>query len=188
LQLILGLIVILKAHSAQNIIELFNRCFRELYNCVLIGGADEPVYLPANNERSHNQIHFAQDYFASALHEIAHWCIAGSERRKQVDYGYWYIKDGRSREQQANFESVEVYPQAIEAIFAQACGYPFKVSIDNLEAVPSNADEQYWLEQEQAKQRFERAVAQQKRQYLTKGMPKDARYFAQQINAHWSNP
>ncbi len=35
------------------------------------------------------------DFFASALHEISHWCVAGKARREQVDFGYWYCPDGR---------------------------------------------------------------------------------------------
>ncbi|HBC18286.1 MAG TPA: ATPase, partial [Alcanivorax sp.] len=35
-------------------------------------------------------------------------------------------------EQQAQFTRVEVYPQALEALFCAACGHPFRVSLDNL--------------------------------------------------------
>ncbi len=53
-------------------------------------------------------------FYASALHEIAHWCIAGENRCQQVDYGYWYEPNGRSEERQFEFEKVEVKPQALE--------------------------------------------------------------------------
>jgi len=96
---------------------------------VLEGGADEPVYRPGNPHR----ICYTRDYFRSALHEIAHWCVAGPARRQQEDYGYWYAPDGRNAEQQAEFTRVEVLPQAYEALFCAACGHPFRVSLDNLD-------------------------------------------------------
>ena len=45
----------------------------------LIKGEDEPIYLPASETCKFNQIIFAHGYYASALHEISHWCLAGSE-------------------------------------------------------------------------------------------------------------
>jgi len=86
------------------------------------------VYRPGNPHR----ICYTRDYFRSALHEIAHWCVAGPTRRQQEDYGYWYAPDGRNAEQQAQVTRVEVYPQALEALFCAACGHPFRVSLDNL--------------------------------------------------------
>lgn len=71
-------------------------------------------------------------FFNSALHEISHWTIAGEERRKLPDLGYWYAPDGRTQEQQALFEQVEIKPQAIEWMFAKAFGRKFRVSLDNL--------------------------------------------------------
>ena len=168
-------------HSATDLVELFNGCFKASYQCILVAGAKEPVYLPASASNKYNEIHFAHDYFASALHEIAHWTIAGSKRRQLVDYGYWYVEDGRDQAQQAAFEAVEVYPQAIEAIFAEACDYPFQVSVDNLSAVPDNADNDYWLALEREKQQFAQAVYQQQQTYLAKGLPKDAVRFKQAL-------
>jgi elongation factor P hydroxylase len=75
---------------------------------------------------------YREDYFASALHEVAHWCIAGEQRRQQLDFGYWYAPDGRSPEQQGAFEAVEYKPQALEWFFSLACGYRFRLSADNL--------------------------------------------------------
>ena len=71
--------------------------------------------------------------FASALHEISHWCVAGKARREQVDFGYWYCPDGRDAMTQSQFEDVEVKPQAFEWLFCVAAGFPFNVSCDNLE-------------------------------------------------------
>lgn len=97
--------------------------------------AAEPVYLPANADCPYNRIVFAHGFFSSALHEVAHWCIAGRERRKLVDYGYWYRPDDRNAVQQVEFERVEIRPQAIEWAFCLASGYRFQVSADNLSGV-----------------------------------------------------
>ncbi|MCK7460055.1 elongation factor P hydroxylase [Idiomarina aminovorans] len=122
-------------HHYQRLIEVFERCFKEDYNTVLVPGEDEPYYQPANQLNELNQIVFAHGFFASALHETAHWCIAGEARREQFDYGYWYEPDGRNHEQQKFFEQVERKPQALEWLFSLCCGFPFQVSVDNLNGV-----------------------------------------------------
>lgn len=118
-------------HNAFDLIQLFERFFYTEFRTCLEGGAEEPLYLPAG-ENSSARIIFTRDYFSSALHEVAHWCVAGEHRRTLPDYGYWYAPDGRSSEQQAEFERVEVKPQALEWIFSVACGIRFRVSADNL--------------------------------------------------------
>jgi elongation factor P hydroxylase len=97
-----------------------------------VGGGEEPEYIPATDRNSEHKIIFTRDYFASALHEVAHWCIAGEQRRLLPDYGYWYAPDGRTVDQQKKFEQVEAKPQALEWLFSRACGSPFKLSVDNL--------------------------------------------------------
>ncbi|WP_318506479.1 elongation factor P hydroxylase [Photobacterium leiognathi] len=119
-------------HDYNDLIVIFNGLFLESLNTELLLGGDEPIYLPASSECEHNQIIFARGYFASAMHELAHWCIAGFERRKLEDYGYWYEPDGRSEAVQAAFEKVEIKPQAIEWILSASCGFKFQVSCDNL--------------------------------------------------------
>ncbi|HIF9210014.1 TPA: elongation factor P hydroxylase [Photobacterium damselae] len=119
-------------HDYHDLIKLFNRTFLNSLNTELLLGGDEPIYLPANEDRKHHQIIFARGYFASAMHELAHWCIAGLERRLLEDYGYWYEPDGRTEQIQAEFEKVEVKPQAVEWILSASCGFPFQVSCDNL--------------------------------------------------------
>lgn len=119
-------------HSCDDLITIFNNCFLASHNTILMKGGDEPVYLPATANQPHHQLIFREDYFASALHECSHWLIAGEERRKLVDFGYWYEPDGRTAEQQALFQQVEVKPQALEWILSAACGVKFQVSIDNL--------------------------------------------------------
>ncbi len=118
--------------GAQLVETLFERCFYGQYNTRLCGGGAEPMYLPAQNDTTHHRLVYRADYVASALHEIAHWCIAGSERRQQVDFGYWYAPDGRDGQQQRAFEAMEVKPQSLEWIFSEALGIRFRLSADNL--------------------------------------------------------
>ncbi|MDM1762769.1 elongation factor P hydroxylase [Acinetobacter sichuanensis] len=108
----------------------FNLWFSHL-NVTLVRGDFEPEYFPATKSEA-ARIQFAHGYFNSALHEISHWSIAGEQRRLLPDLGYWYAPDGRTAEQQALFEQVEVKPQAIEWLFAKAFGRKFRVSLDNL--------------------------------------------------------
>jgi elongation factor P hydroxylase len=103
--------------NATDLITIFNHLFDAPENTVLIGGAQEPLYIPGNDK---NRIYFRFDYFASALHEVAHWCLAGKKRRQSEDYGYWYKPDGRDAAWQVRFEEVEVKPQALECIFSAA--------------------------------------------------------------------
>ena len=121
------------SHQAKDLIFIFNQLFESSYQTRLVGGADEPLYQPATGGGSYHEIHFRLDYFSSALHEVAHWCVAGEKRRQLVDFGYWYHPDGRSQEQQQLFEQVEAKPQAIEWIFSKAAGIYFQPSIDNLD-------------------------------------------------------
>lgn len=119
-------------HQYQDLIALFNQAFYSLYNTKLELGGDEPIYRPADDQCNHHRIIFARGFYASALHEIAHWCVAGPERRLLEDFGYWYEPDGRNAVTQAEFENVEVRPQAYEWILAQSANFPFNVSCDNL--------------------------------------------------------
>lgn len=119
-------------HNIDDLIALFNGHFGLTENTVLVAGGDEPIYLPADADHPQHRIIFAHGFFASALHELAHWCIAGLERRLQVDYGYWYHPDGRDASQQLAFAEVEAKPQALECLLAQAAGHPFVISLDNL--------------------------------------------------------
>lgn len=112
------------------LIELFNAIFAP-QNTVLVRGDNEPEYFPATQDHP-ARIVFAHGFFASALHEISHWCIAGRQRRQLPDYGYWYAADGRNQAQQQAFEQVEIKPQAIECLFTLACQRSFRVSQDNL--------------------------------------------------------
>lgn len=121
-------------HRCEDLVAIFASCFEQSHNTVLLGGAQEPLYQVASDAQAQHRICFTQDYYASALHEIAHWLVAGEARRQLEDYGYWYAPDGRSAEQQAEFEKVEAKPQALECILAKAAAFPFRVSADNAEA------------------------------------------------------
>jgi len=118
--------------TAARLERVFDGCFAALWNTRLIGGAEEPFYQPAAAAGECHTLHYRLDYFASALHEVAHWCIAGEQRRQQADFGYWYAPEGRGVEQQRAFEAVESRPQALEWFFSRACGYRFQPSVDNL--------------------------------------------------------
>jgi elongation factor P hydroxylase len=112
-------------------ISFLNKTVLSAYHTRLVGGFAEPFYrAPADGDMA--EIRFTHDYERSALHELAHWCVAGEARRRQDDYGYWYIPDGRDNAQQQAFYRVEVIPQAIEKHFCAALGIPFAVSVDNL--------------------------------------------------------
>ncbi|MBU6954425.1 MULTISPECIES: elongation factor P hydroxylase [unclassified Hahella] len=148
------------AATAHDLQLLFDGLFRETLNTVLVRGEGEPIYLPASATGGCNEIHFAHGFVNSALHEISHWCIAGEARRKLTDYGYWYEPDGRSAQRQAEFERVEVKPQALEWILAEACGIKFFISFDNLDGQGAAGEEA-----------FKAAVHEQARRYLQEGLP-----------------
>ena len=119
-----------EAQQVDWLILHFNHWFSHL-NVTLVRGEFEPEYFPASADRP-ALIQFAHGFFNSALHEISHWSISGEKRRLLPDLGYWYTPDGRTAEQQALFEQVEIKPQAIEWLFATAFGRKFRVSLDNL--------------------------------------------------------
>ncbi len=114
----------------DEIARRFNAAFSRSHGTVLIGGALEPRYLPARGHRP-AVIRYTRDYAQSALHELAHWCLAGPRRRTRVDYGYWYLPPPRTPLQQRQFEAVETPVQGLELIMAAATGVRFHVSADN---------------------------------------------------------
>jgi elongation factor P hydroxylase len=158
-------------------IQIFNQCFKETLNTELVRGAHEPIYIPRSQYYPWDRVIFAHGYFASALHEISHWCIAAEKRRTQVDFGYWYNPDGRTPEQQAEFEKVEIKPQALEWIFCRSANFKFNVSIDNLSADPRDI--------EQSANVFKDNIYQQVHMYLHKGLPTRAKQFSDALIAHY---
>lgn len=156
-------------HHSSDLITLFNGCFSQSFNTVLEGGGDEPLYEPAAGARAYHRIIFRNDYFASALHEIAHWCVAGEKRRQRLDYGYWYEPDGRTQAQQSEFERVEVAPQALEWIFNVAAGTRFRVSADNLQTGCTASEE------------FKSNIALRAQRYCIEGLPARAQDFTEAL-------
>ncbi len=153
--------------DAAALIALFNATFAESEQTVLVGGGAEPEYLPPAAGQP-ARIVFREDYASSALHEIAHWCIAGAARRQLHDFGYWYQPDGRSPAQQQVFEQVEVKPQAVEWALSRAAGIRFNLSADNLSTGPQGND---------ASEAFRHAVFAQCQQYFANGLPPRAQRF-----------
>ncbi|MBB3331763.1 hypothetical protein BDK63_002647 [Halomonas campaniensis] len=153
-------------HRLDDVIALFDGLFHDTFATRLVRGGDEPLYLPADADTPFHRVIFARGFYASALHEISHWCIAGARRRQLEDYGYWYLPDGRDADQQRDFEAVEVAPQALERLFTEACGRVFHVSVDNLGgdvAVDREA--------------FRARVEARADRYLAEGLPRRAAAF-----------
>jgi len=157
----------------QDLASIFECLFEVSESAVLQWGAAEPIYLPSGSCCSFNRVIARDDYFASALHELSHWCIAGAERRRLVDYGYWYEPDGRSHEQQRLFEQVEVKPQALEWIISQACGLRFRVSVDNLNGETGDLSN------------FKDKIFEQLNIYLRDGLPERADLLCQALAKHY---
>lgn len=111
-------------HKYEQLIEIFDGCFADDFNTRLIKGDDEPIYLPADEEVPYNRIVFAHGFYASGLHEISHWCIAGKARRELVDFGYWYCPDGRDAATQGQFEDVEVKAAGAGMAILRRGGFP----------------------------------------------------------------
>lgn len=145
-------------HCYNDLIHIFNTLFDKTHNTRLVKGDNEPIYLPVSESQPYHAIVFAHGFFSSALHECAHWFIAGRQRRLQEDYGYWYEPDGRTAEQQALFQRVEVKPQAIEWILSVACSYRFQFSIDNLNGGENDTAS------------FKQAIYQQVMDYCDRGL------------------
>ena len=160
-------------HSPAALVRLFNELFIPSFNTELICCEEEPIYRPADRDHPHHRIIFAHGFFASALHEIAHWCVAGKERRLLEDFGYWYEPDGRSAERQAEFEKVEVKPQALEWIFSRSADFEFHFSADNLAL------------NNQPSEAFKQAVLAQVHEYLTIGLPERPKMWSDKLLQHY---
>ncbi|MFK7896827.1 MAG: elongation factor P hydroxylase [Myxococcota bacterium] len=162
--------------EAQKLERLFAECFAETYQTALVGGGAEPLYVPSPDpDHKPHEIIYREDFFASALHEVAHWCLAGASRRTQEDYGYWYSPDGRNAEQQVAFEAAESKPQAIESIFSTACAFSFQLSADNLDAGFGPSE------------RFAEAVERERTRYESDGLPRRAERFRQALLAEFES-
>jgi len=157
-------------HRISDLIHIFNECFKADIQTELVRGGDEPIYIPRSQYYPYDRVIFAHGYYASAMHEIAHWCIAGDERRKLVDFGYWYNPDGRTAEQQKEFEVVEIKPQALEWILSRSAAFNFNVSLDNLSGDLN--------EEAQAAETFKDNIFSQVQNYLNDGLPSRAQQLS----------
>lgn len=163
-------------HQYRDLIAIFEQCFLASHNTRLVKGGDEPIYIPANDEQPYHAIYFAHGYYSSALHEVSHWLVAGEQRRLLEDFGYWYVPDGRTEEQQRLFEQVEVKPQAIEWILSMAAGFRFYASADNLSGETGDTLP------------FKQAVYQQVMTYLRDGLPERAETLRQALCRFYDRP
>ncbi|OGV48893.1 MAG: diaminobutyrate-2-oxoglutarate aminotransferase [Legionellales bacterium RIFCSPHIGHO2_12_FULL_42_9] len=163
-------------HHYQDLITIFNDCFTVEYNTRLVKGESEPLYLPASEARPYHAIYFAHGFFASALHECAHWLIAGAARRQREDFGYWYVPDGRTVTEQKEFMRVEVKPQAMEWVLSVATGHRFRVSIDNLNGAELDVTS------------FKQAVYQQVKLYCEQGLSQRAETFRNALCHFYGTP
>ncbi|MBB3189895.1 elongation factor P hydroxylase [Halomonas cerina] len=161
------------SHRLEDVIALFDGLFLPTYRTRLVRGGDEPLYRPADADSPCHRVVFARGFYASALHEISHWCIAGARRRELEDYGYWYLPDGRDAVQQRAFEAVEVVPQALESLFAAACGRRFNVSVDNLGEVAVD------------REAFQARVAARAARYAAEGLPRRAAAFRRALEGYY---
>lgn len=162
-------------HHYTDLIKIFESCFLSSHQTQLIPFHPEPIYLPASAERAKHQIFFAHDYFSSALHECAHWLIAGKARRQLIDYGYWYAADGRTTQEQKEFLKVEIKPQAMEWILSMAALYPFRISLDNLYGKENKYDQMIFM----------KSVREAVIDYQRKGLPKRAAKFFSALKAFY---
>jgi len=167
--------LLLDAPTAPDLCALFDGLFLQSENTQLCAGGEEPLYVPAS-ATAPARIVFRHDYVASALHEVAHWCIAGPARRRLGDYGYWYCPDGRDASTQRRFERVEARPQALEWLFSAACGLRFRPSADNLHGECGAMDE------------FAAAIAVAARAYCRNGLPRRAAAFRHALAQRFAGP
>ncbi len=118
--------------AADTLARLFDHTFSARYAVYMRGGATEPLYLPAIAQQP-AQLVYTYDYPSSVLHEAAHWCLAGAQRRRSVDFGFAYVPTAaRSAQDQVAFEAAEVRTQAIEWRLSLAAGVAFRLSVDSI--------------------------------------------------------
>ena len=98
--------------GVEELLACLNPWLMANWQTAIVAAVDEPFYQPADSDHPIAEIQFAHGYFNSVLHELAHWCVAGAERRKLPDFGYWYEPDGRTAEQQALFEKDGTFKKA----------------------------------------------------------------------------
>jgi len=153
--------------GCESIKVVFEQQFRESHRVELKGGAREPFYCPAEKPEQYHQVIYTLDYPASALHELAHWCLASDEQLRLQDWGHWYVPDGRAAREQERFQRAEARVQALEWILSQAAGRPFRESSDNLNGAA--VDEAV----------FKKAIYRQVQVFCEQGLPPRAGQLAE---------
>ena len=155
--------------DAAAIGELFDLTFAA-YDVRMRGGFDEPIYLPSGHrdlvDARIAEVRFSHDFAASALHEAAHWCIVGVERRSLVDYGYEYLAPPRAERAKVRFFDLEKRVQALEWVFCLAARLPFRPSLDDLTATSCDLA------------RFAARIDGARGELLARGLPRRAALFA----------
>ena len=119
----------MRALSHSEVAAVFNCTFSD-HSVVMRGGYREPMYIPGMDVA---EIRYTLDHTASALHEAAHWCIAGRRRRRNTDYGYFYEPPPRSGMHRVRFEDVDIEAQSVEVLLAEAAGSQFQPSADDVD-------------------------------------------------------
>ena len=153
------------------IIQTFNQGLGFQFDTKLIDEGTEPIYQPAQHHGEAHKIFFAHGYWSSALHELAHWCIAGSERRKLLDYGYWYKPNRSQKDDRQRFLQSEARPQALEWHFTVALGQDFFVSLDDF------SNDQNMLEE------FRRMIRKEAIDLHQNSLPPRAQVFVNDISS-----
>lgn len=115
----------------KELATVFNMTFNESEQTILMATDDEPCYLPKDEQYPFNRIYYTKDSYTSLMHEVAHWCRAGKERRQLPDYGYWYQAEDRSPEAQQLYVASESKTQALEWIFCVAAGVCIQIIPEN---------------------------------------------------------
>ncbi len=117
--------------TSQQLAWQFNRTFNRSHRVLCLGAAQDPSYDPGT-PGGYAILRYRQDFAASVLHEVAHWCLASGEQRQLVDLGLHYIPPPRCSQAREVFFKSELPVQALESVFAAAAGLMFQVSADDL--------------------------------------------------------
>ena len=119
----------MRALSHSEVAAVFNCTFSD-HSVVMHGEYREPMYIPGMDVA---ELRYTLDHTALALHEAAHWCIAGRRRRRNTDYGYFYEPPPRSGMHRVRFEDVDIEAQSVEVLLAEAAGSQFQPSSDDVD-------------------------------------------------------
>ena len=114
-----------EAEQVDWLILHFNHWFSHL-NVTLVRGDFEPEYFPATKIALPGSSLRMASLIVLCMKSVTGLLPVTSAVCCQI--WLWYAPDGRTKEQQALFEQVEIKPQAIEWMFSKAFGRRFRVS------------------------------------------------------------